>query len=383
MERRYSYNDVLIKPQFSTIQSRGDVSLASTIGYIGIDTPIDLQIPVISANMDTITGADMVIAMHQLGGFGILHRFMSIDNMLGEIDKIRNAGLTSRDYGVSIGVGEEGKKRWEAICKLSVNKGAPFVVCIDVAHGHSIHMKEILEYINKDNFRKDYCIIAGNVATFKGTYDLLDWGANIIKIGIGPGSLCLTRINTGVGVPQLSAIQVARNALVEHRSKNKHHSGAIIADGGIKNGGDAVKALAAGADAIMIGGMLAGCDETPGEPVFVSINKVKQPHNSTQVVTIDNKPVSIEYKKYRGMASFDVQADWKHINYEDAHIEGESTLVECKGPVANVIKPLCNNIRSGMSYSNARNIKELQHNCIHRFIVVTPLGYGENGAHGK
>jgi len=374
MDRRYSYNDVLIKPQFSTIRSRSEVSLASTIGYIGADTPIDLTIPIISANMDTITGADMVIAMHKLGGFGILHRFMSIDDMINEINKIQNAGLKSYHYAVSIGVGEGGRKRWDAICEL-LSPGAPFIVCIDVAHGHSIQMKEMLEYINTYQFRADYCIIAGNVATFKGAFDLLCWGADVIKVGVGPGSLCTTRINTGIGVPQLSAIQVARNALVEHRSRYRHHGGSIIADGGIKNGGDAVKALAAGADTIMLGSMLAGCDETPGQIIEQEIETrcgCGKDHTAKYIK---------QYKKYRGMASFDAQVDWKHTSLESAHIEGESTLVERKGPVSRVIKPLCNNIKSGMSYSDARTIKELQHNCIHRFIAVTPLGYGENKPH--
>ena len=374
MERRYSYNDVLIKPQFSTIRSRSEVSLASTLGYIGVDTSIDVDIPIISANMDTVTGADMVIEMHKLGGFGILHRFMPIEEMMNEIKRIQDAGLNSRHYAVSVGVGEGGRKRWDAISSLC-EPGAPFVVCIDVAHGHSIHMKEMLEYIGKDQFRGDYCIIAGNIATFKGAFDLLSWGADVIKAGVGPGSLCTTRINTGIGVPQLSAIQVARNALIEHRSQYKHHGGVIIADGGIKNGGDAVKALAAGADAIMLGSMFAGCDETPGEKV------VMYPGTSYPKEHADLNIPPIYGKKYRGMASFDAQADWKHVDYKDAHIEGESTLVECKGPVVNIVKPLCNNIKSGMSYSNARNIKELQHNCIHRFIAVTPLGYGENKPH--
>lgn len=333
--RGLTYDDVLIVPSKSAVRSRKDPSLSTRLTR---RTKIDL--PFISANMDTITESPMALAMGQLGGVGILHRFMTVEQQLEEVRKVRASGLPI--IAASIGVNEEGRERAIKLVEAGVN-----LLTIDIAHGHSVSMIETLQWL-KDRFHDRVELIAGNVATPEATEELIRAGADAIKVGIGPGSMCTTRIITGAGVPQLTAVawcsEVARN-----------HNVPIIADGGLKSSGDVVKALAAGAETVMLGSLLAGCLETPGE-------------------------IHGGRKHYRGMASKAAQVSWRGSLPEGMAPEGEATSVAVKGSVRDVIMELAGGLRSGMSYINAADLSEVMEKA--RFMEMSPNGYRESVAHG-
>ncbi len=332
--RGLAYDDVLIVPTKSEVKSRRDPSLQSRL-----TKKISLQTPIVSANMDTITEGQMMIAMSELGGFGILHRFMNIAEQVREVQKVREKGIAN--IGASIGVNGDWKERAQALVDAGAN-----VLTIDIAHGHSTSMIETMKYI-KDKFA-NVEVIAGNIATPEAAEELIEAGADAIKVGIGPGSMCTTRIITGCGVPQLTAIALCGEIA---RAKNVP----LIADGGIKTSGDIVKALAAGADTIMLGSMLSGTIETPGE--------INQGH-----------------KNYRGMASKAAQVSWRGEVPEGMAPEGVATKVTVKGHVRDVVLEICGGIRSGMSYVNATTIDEIRNNA--RFIEMSSAGFQESHAHG-
>ena len=332
--RGLTFDDVLIVPSKSDIRSRRIPDLQTRL-----TKKISLHIPIISANMDTITEQEMAIAMNKQGGLGILHRFMTTEEQVNQVYALKNAGIET--ISASIGVGEDFKERTQKLIEAGVN-----LVTIDIAHGHSIQMMETIKWL-KDSY-SHIEIIAGNIATQEGVMDLIEAGADAIKIGIGPGSMCTTRIITGCGVPQLTAIalcaEVARNYGVP-----------IIADGGMRNSGDIMKALAAGADCIMLGSMLSGTLETPGE-------------------------VKAGKKQYRGMASKAAQVSWRGGVPEGMAAEGEATSVFIKGHVKDVLLEITGGIRSGMSYINATTIPEISEKA--RFIEMSHNGIKESHAHG-
>lgn len=344
MQEMLTFDDVLLVPNYNDIPSRKDVNTAVCL-WIG---ELCLKIPIISSNMDTITEHKMANVMESLGGWSILHRFMSIEQNVEEFNKCKTAG-------VSVGVGIDGQNRAAALYEA----GARFF-CVDVAHGHSKAVGQMIKNL-RSNFHATY-VIAGNVATHAGADYLASCGADAIKVGIGPGSVCSTRIKTGFGVPQLSAIMECSRV-----------DRTIIADGGIRNPGDAVKSLAAGADLIMLGGMLAGTDETPGEII-------------TDKQYICGYPSGYEaelgkYKLFRGMASKEAQDDFMGSMAEWKTAEGVEIRVPCRGPVKTVIQDLMGGIRSGMTYCGARTIEELQRRA--NFVRITAAGYAESVPHGK
>ena len=332
----FTFDDVLIKPTFSYINSRKDVSLHTTVNQ-----DLELNIPIISANMDSITGPMMARTMRALGGIGCLHRFCSIEENIAMFQDSR-FGL------VSIGIGSKELERAAAL----YSAGASYMV-VDVAHGAQM---SVVEHVNKLNemFGDNIKIIVGNFATgesiktFKSLLRNRN-ATNTFKVGIGPGSACTTRTTTGVGVPQLSAI-------IDCVSSGEN----IIADGGCRTPGDVAKALGAGAKAVMLGGMLAGTDETPGEII----------HNITGGTM----------KKYRGSASKEsYAAQGKDEAWRTA--EGESFLVPSKGGVADIILEITGGIRSAMTYTNSMTLKQFHENCT--FIEITNSTVNENGAHGN
>lgn len=337
----FTFDDVLLIPRFCDIQSRQDVSLKTRL-----TRNINIDAPIISANMDTVTELEMMKAMRSMGCVGILHRFMGLDKTLEQIRSFDNSPLC-----VSIGVNGDSKERLDLFIDFGVD-----VLCIDVAHGHSQAVVDMIKTCKRKSGKIQ--IIAGNIATFLATRMLIDAGADAIKVGIGPGSMCTTRIVTGNGVPQLSAIINC----VEAASGEVP----IIADGGIRNSGDIVKALAAGAETVMVGSLFSGTQETPGEIISDTSSPLAQFHK--------------QYKKYRGMASNDAMIGWKGRGYHAAP-EGESKLVEYKGPVENIVKPLLAGIRSGMTYQGSRNLEELRRNAI--FTKVSANSVIENQPHGK
>lgn len=331
-----TFDDVLLIPNYNGIRSRQDVTTEVAMGRIKFD------IPVISSNMDTITGICMANTMARQGGLGILHRFMTIEQ---NVEEFRQAVEKER-VGVSIGVGDAGIERAEAL----IAEGA-VIICLDVAHGHAKAVNQTIRTLKK-KFRDNIVVIAGNVATYAGADYLAAAGADVIKVGIGGGSVCTTRIKTGFGVPQLTAIMMCRQV---DRS--------IIADGGIRTPGDAVKALAAGADFVMLGGMLAGTEETPGEVRYRTASDGQQ-----QAV-----------KVFRGMASKEAQEDFMGSMADWKTAEGISIEVPMRGSVVDVIRDVMGGIRSGMTYCGAATIKDLQRKA--QFMTITPAGVRESAPH--
>ncbi|MBI4894957.1 MAG: IMP dehydrogenase [Candidatus Aenigmarchaeota archaeon] len=461
-----SYDDVLLVPRRSSISSRKDIDVKATL-----TKNLIMNIPVISANMDTVTGCRMAITMARYGGIGIVHRFMTIEEQIAEVLKVKRSEniiieqpyvldpaktigqalsfmeeheitgipivsegklvgmLTQRDVmfqdnldisidyimtkkndlitakfgitleeakdilkinrieklplvddegvlkglitskdilkikqypnafkdgkgrlrvGAAIGVKKDDVERAIALYKAGVD-----VLVVDVAHGHldlSINMTRTLV-----NTLGDIDIISGNVCTKEGTEDLISAGASCVKVGVGPGSHCSTRVIAGVGVPQLSAI-------IESYEIGKKYNVPIIADGGIKNSGDVTKALAAGASSVMIGGMFTGTDESPGVLIHRNGRKVKLS---------------------RGSSSFGVNVARRKMDnkevIDDIVPEGVEGIAEYKGSVVDVINQLIGGLRSGMSYCGATNMTELRKNA--EFIRITSEGMRESKPH--
>ncbi|MGE3973835.1 MAG: IMP dehydrogenase [Bdellovibrionales bacterium] len=332
--RGLTFDDLLITPNKSEIRSRRDPDLKTLF-----TRKIQIGIPIISANMDTITEADMAISIRSIGGIGILHRFMSIADQAAQVAKVKEAKATP--IIASVGVNSDEKERAAALIKAGAEG-----LTVDIAHGHSIAMIETVKFLKKEYPHIE--VIAGNVATPEATKELIEAGADAIKVGIGPGSMCTTRVITGCGVPQVTAIAICAMAA-------KNTGVPIIADGGIKSSGDIVKALAAGASSVMLGSMLSGTLETPGE--------VRQGR-----------------KQYRGMASRQAQTSWRGGVPEGMAPEGEATTVAVKGHVRDVILELCGGIRSGMSYISANEVKEIAEKTL--FVEMSQAGYFESHAHG-
>jgi IMP dehydrogenase len=332
--RGLTFDDLLITPNKSEIKSRRDPELNTQF-----TRSLQMEIPIISANMDTITEAEMAIGMRTIGGIGILHRFMSIEEQVLQVKKVMEAKSTP--IVASIGVNSDEKERAQALVKAGC-----VALTVDIAHGHSVVMIETVKFLKREY--PHIQVIAGNVATPEATSELIDAGADAIKVGIGPGSMCTTRVITGCGVPQITAIAICATAA-------KGTGVPIIADGGMKSSGDIVKALAAGASSVMLGSMLSGTLETPGE-------------------------VRNGRKQYRGMASRQAQTSWRGGVPEGMAPEGEATTVAIKGHVRDVVLEICGGLRSGMTYISANSIKEISEKT--RFIEMSQAGYYESHAHG-
>ena len=329
-----SFDDVLLEPQYSSVQSRNDIKIRQRLRGVG-----SYNLPIISSPMDTITGEAMAKIMSQSGGTAILHRYNTIPEQAKMV-----MGVTSKGHsvGAAIGIGEDCVERAITLARAGVS-----FLCIDVAHGHHSKMEEALEKL-RHALGSEMHIMAGNVATLQAFNDLADWGADSIRVGIGGGSICSTRIQTGHGMPTLQSVMDCAGS---------DRDAALIADGGIRTSGDIVKALAAGADFVMVGSLLAGTDETPG----MVIN------------TKDGRK-----KVYRGMASKEAQWKWRH---RVSSIEGISHTVPLKGPATDVLEELEIGLRSGISYSGATDISSLQARS--RFIQQTTSGQVESSTHIK
>jgi len=335
MEQALSFDDVLLIPQYSEITSRTEIKISQSLTHLG-----NFSLPIISAPMDTVTEEDMALSMHKAGGLSVIHRYNSIEE---QVDMALTAGEGGAITGAAIGVSGDLVERAGALIKeASVN-----LLCIDVAHGHHSSVRYALEVLRK-TFGNNIHIMAGNVATLRAFNDLSDWGADSIRVGIGGGSICSTRIQTGHGVPTFqSVLNCARS----------DRDATLIADGGIRNSGDMVKALAAGADFVMVGSLLAGTDETPHAILNTKEGKKKV---------------------YRGMASKEAQNDWRG---RVSSIEGVTHVVPYRGSVKEVLYDLGVGIRSGLSYSGARGVPELQSKA--QFIRQTSAGAIESSTHIK
>jgi IMP dehydrogenase len=327
-----SYDDVLLVPRYSEIKSRKQINIGNNFNNA------EFSLPIISAPMDTVTEAAMAVAMQESGGLGIIHRYNTVQKQCRLVHNAISAG--AENVGAAIGVSDDCLNR-----ALALHNAGAKVICVDVAHGHHSLVRRTLENL-KNIFDESIHIMAGNVATLEAFNDLADWGADSVRIGIGGGSICSTRIQTGHGVPSFQSIidcsQSDRDAL-------------LIADGGIRTPGDIVKAMAAGADFVIVGSLLAGTTETPGEVLYISGER---------------------YKSYRGMASEEAQKDWRG---SASSLEGISTRVPYRGEVKNILTRLERGIRSGFSYSGAGNLAELQSKA--KFVKQTPAGQFESSTH--
>lgn len=355
-----TFDDVLLIPAESHVLPN-EVDLSTQLA-----DNIKLNIPLISAGMDTVTEGAMAIAMALQGGLGVVHKNMSIQAQASEVANVKsvvvpgNATKAAVDdqnrllCAAAVGVTSDTFERAEALLEA----GADAIV-IDTAHGHSAGvLRKIKEF--REHFPKQ-TLIAGNVATGDATRALFDAGVDVVKVGIGPGSICTTRIVAGVGVPQITAIYDSATAAREYGKP-------IIADGGIKYSGDVVKALAAGGNAVMLGSMLSGTTEAPGD-IFEDNGK--------------------KYKRYRGMGSVGAmaQAHGSSDRYFQGGVneanklvpEGIEARVEYKGDVSDVVFQIDGGLRSGMGYCGAANIPELIEKA--QFVQITNAGLRESHPH--
>jgi len=330
MKKTICFDDVLLVPHYSDVKSRHDIDLTMDAGNL------KLLMPIMAAPMDTICEDEMALVMSICGGLGIIHRYQAIEKQAEMVKKVASKG--------HIVFGSVGVQDTISDARKLVEAGARGIL-VDTANGHNELAIDAVRRLNY-SFSEHIHIMAGNVSTWNGFKALADAGANSVRVGIGGGSMCTTRIVTGHGMPTLqSVIDIA---------SMKEESGidcAIIADGGIRNSGDMVKAYAAGADFVMIGSLLAGTSRTPGR-------------------TINGQ------KEFRGMASEAAQRVVGKLSV----VEGASTTVPYKGSTESVLKTLTNGIRSGVSYSGAKSLEELA--IMAEFIEISQNGMRESLPHG-
>ena len=338
-----TFDDVLLLPRYSEVlPSDTDISVKLT-------DQIDLKVPFLSSAMDTVTESEMAIAIAKSGGIGVVHRNLNIKKQTKEIIKVKKRNLL---VGAAVGTNKEDIDR----AKSLVANGCDLIV-IDTAHGHSEKVLKILSKLKKIDKSTPICV--GNIATGEAAKKLYNSGADIIKIGIGPGSICTTRMVAGVGVPQISAIMEVKKSLKNKKIK-------IISDGGIKFSGDIAKAIAAGADAIMMGSIFAGTSESPGKKFSIK-GKI--------------------YKQYRGMGSIGAMSSGSANRYFQKKFkdkskfvpEGVEGRVEFKGNVSKIIYQLKGGLKSSMGYIGAKNLKQIKKNA--KFIKITKAGFYESMVH--
>lgn len=339
-----TFDDVLVVPNYSEVK-REDIDVSTSL-----TSSIRLDIPLISSPMDTVTNSEMAVALGKLGGLGVIHRNMTI---VDQAEEVKKAKKEIPLVAAAVGVGKDLEMRIEALSVLGID-----MVVIDSAHGYTKGVVEATKFISEKY--KNLTIIAGNVASAAGVKALIEVGADVIRVGMGPGAICTTRIVAGIGIPQITAI-------LETVAIAKNYGVKIIADGGLRFSGDIVKALVAGADAIMSGSLFAGCDEAPGK-----------------IISIKGK----KYKSYRGMGSVSAMRQGSAARYGQEYrvgqekkliAEGVEGLVLYKGSLENVVDKLVGGLRTGMYYAGVRNIRELQEKT--RFIRVSPAGVVESYPH--
>ena len=339
-----TFDDVTLVPKYSSVLP------SDVITKTELSKNLTLRIPLLSSAMDTVTESKMAIAMAEAGGIGVIHRNLSIKKQILEIRKVKKKKLI---VGAAVGAGWEEVKRAEAIIKENIN-----LIVVDTAHGHSKKVAEIIKKIKKIKSSKT-TLCAGNIATPEAAKFLIKLGVDVVKVGIGPGSICTTRLVAGIGVPQLSAILNVRE---KFKSKNVK----IISDGGIKFSGDIAKALAAGADAVMIGSLFAGSSEAPGKLI---------------------KKKGIIYKNFRGMGSVgamnkgsaDRYFQKKQTDTSKYVPEGVEGLVKFKGKVDKIIYKLIGGLKSSMGYLGSKEVKGLRSKP--KFVKITKAGFYESMVH--
>lgn len=356
-----TFNDVLLRPGYSEFD-RSEIDCQTSL-----TRNIKIKSPFVSAPMDTVTEARLAIALAGLGGIGIIHRNLTVSQQAKEVAETKQAGCL---VGAAVGSSSGYEDRVDKLIEAGVD-----VILVDSAHGFSKKVIETVKYI-KSKYKIE--VIAGNIATADGARVLIDAGADALRVGMGPGAICSTRIVSGMGVPQLSAIlevgPVAQEANVP-----------IIADGGLINSGDAIKALAAGASTVMMGRMFAATEESPGNVVHVQADKVPSRFHN-----ILDGSAEYVFKEYRGMGSLGAMKRGIEISSEDEFhgknytgdvlvAEGVEGLVPCSGTVKDLVDKWLGGIYSGMYYIGAKNIVELWEKA--EFIQITQASLSESHPH--
>jgi IMP dehydrogenase len=352
-----TFDDVLLVPAYSEVLPK-DVDTRSQL-----TKRISLAVPILSAAMDSVTESRMALAMAREGGLGVIHKNFSPDEQAAEVKLVKSASLegfpehASRDaagrarVAAAIGPGPDRDARVAALIEAGVD-----LVVVDTAHGHSKGVLDAVAYVKKRY--PDICVLAGNVATAEATRALAEAGADAVKVGIGPGSICTTRVVAGVGVPQITAVADC--------AKEAERAGiSVVADGGLKLSGDVTKALAAGARTVMIGSLFAGTEEAPGEVVLIS---------------------GRAFKTYRGMGSLGAMQKGSKDRYgqggtadEKLVPEGIEGRVPYRGPLGTILHQIVGGVRSGMGYVGARTVDELREKG--RFVRITSAGLRESHVH--
>ena len=338
-----TFDDVLLVPRYSSVLP-SETNLSIDLG-----SKLKLRVPFLSSAMDTVTESSMATGIALIGGLGIIHRNLSIIKQTTEVKRVKKKNLL---VGAAVGTGNEDFDRARSI----LDSGADLIV-IDTAHGHSEKVLKILKKIKKIKSKIPICV--GNIASGEAALRLYNEGADILKVGIGPGSICTTRMIAGIGVPQISA-------LIEVKKSIKNKKIKIISDGGIKFSGDIAKGIAAGADAIMKGSIFAGTEESPGK---------KFKYKNTY------------YKSYRGMGSIGAMSagssnryfQKKHKDKSKFVPEGVEARVIYKGSVEKILYQLQGGLRSSMGYIGAKTINEIQKKA--KFIKITKAGFYESMVH--
>ena len=358
-----TYDDVLLLPGYSDFK-RDSIDLTTKL-----TKKISLMIPLVSAPMDTVTESALAIALARAGGIGIIHRNLTVEKQAQEVKKVKDMGLL---VGAAIGAGHGSADRAQALVSSGVD-----VIVVDSAHGYADYIMQTIKDLKK-NYH-DLQVIGGNVATYEGAKALIEAGVDGLRVGMGPGAICTTRIISGMGVPQITAIletsKIAKKANVP-----------IIADGGLKFSGDMVKALAVGASTVMMGNFFASAIESPGR--VVNLKRDQVPNRFLSI--FNQKHEKYPFKEYRAMGSESAmkkgakvksEVEFHNKDYKDRVLiaEGVEGLVPIKGTVKELIEQAIGGIKSGMYYTGAKNIRELWR--IAKFIKITQASLTESHPH--
>jgi IMP dehydrogenase len=358
-----TFDDVLLIPGYSDF-SRGDINLSTQL-----TKKIKLDLPFVSAPMDTVTEGKLAIALAEQGGIGIIHRNLTIEEQAEQVAQVAKKKLL---VGAAIGANVGFEDRAKALIEAGVS-----VIVVDSAHGNTKPIIETIQYLKKTYHNLE--VIAGNVATRDGAENLIKAGVDALRVGMGPGAICTTRIISGMGVPQLTAI-------IETSAVAKKHNIPVIADGGIKYSGDMVKALAAGASTVMMGSYFAGAIESPGKIHELTPEQVPSRFKSS----LSKKQETYLFKEYRGMGSVAAMEEGARIKSEDEFhgksykdrvlvAEGVESLTPVKGSLKEILDQTNGGIRSGMYYVGVKSIKELQEKG--RFMQITQASLTESHPH--
>jgi len=336
-----TYDDIQLVPSYSTVSSRKNIDLSTKL-----TKRYSIQIPLVASCMDTVCESEMAVALAEIGGVGCIHRFMSVQHQSHEVAVvaqaaasllINNGHTTSIPVMAAVGANGDFAERAAELVKAGAN-----IILIDVAHGHHENVKNAIAHL-KQSLPAHVDIIAGNIASAAAAKDLEAWGADGLRVGVGGGSLCTTRVKTGFGVPNVTCLEniIAITSIP------------VMADGGIRTSGDIAKALALGASNVMLGSLIAGTKEAPGQ--------------------IIEKPNGL-YKRYRGAASLETKT--VH-GQEQRNVEGESTVIPFKGGVKFVVEGLLDGVRSALSYGGANSLKAFKP----EYVIVTHAGQAEAKPH--